>query len=85
MQVSEKQTLPLTDSALVEFARRGDREAFGELIRRHQQKCIDLATFFLRNRGDAEDEAQNAFSINTRATRSSRHGWGGSSPTSASC
>lgn len=62
MQVSGKQTLPFADSALVEFARKGDREAFGELIRRHQHKCIDLATFFLRNRDDAEDEAQNAFS-----------------------
>ena len=52
----------LADGALVGLARQGDREAFGELIRRHRQKCVDLATYFLRNRGDAEDEAQNAYS-----------------------
>src|ERR1044072_7443176 len=52
----------LRDQTLVEMARHGDQEAFGELIRRHQQKCVDIATFFLRNRGDAEDEVQNACS-----------------------
>jgi len=52
----------ITDEALVRLAREGDQDAFGELIRRHQQRCVDLATFFLRNRGDAEDEVQNAFS-----------------------
>ena len=51
----------LTDPQLVELARRGDQESFGELIQRHRRKCVDLACFFLRNRGDAEDEAQNAF------------------------
>lgn len=50
------------DQALVELARQGDQDAFGELMKRHQQRCVDLATFFLRNRGDAEDEVQNAFS-----------------------
>ncbi|HTS65834.1 MAG TPA: sigma-70 family RNA polymerase sigma factor [Candidatus Acidoferrales bacterium] len=62
MQGTQNATLSTTDSALVEMTRCGDKDAFGELIRRHQQKCVDLATFFLRNRGDAEDEAQNAFS-----------------------
>ncbi len=52
----------LADPALVRMARRGDRNAFGELMRRHRQKCVDLAVFYLRNRGDAEDEVQNAFS-----------------------
>jgi RNA polymerase sigma-70 factor (ECF subfamily) len=46
----------------VQLARQGDQDAFGELLSRHRQKCVDLATFFLRNRGDAEDEVQNAFS-----------------------
>lgn len=50
------------DQQLVEMARSGDQEAFGELLRRHRQRCVDLATFYLRNRGDAEDEVQNAFS-----------------------
>ena len=50
-----------TDQELVDRSRRGDQEAFGELVRRHQRKCVDLACFYLRNRGDAEDQAQNAF------------------------
>ena len=52
----------LSDAQLVALARTGDQDSFGELLRRHRQKCVDLATFFLRNRGDAEDEVQNAFS-----------------------
>ena len=52
----------LTDQSLVGLARGGNRDAFGELIRRHRPKCVDVAIFFLRNRGDAEDEVQNAFS-----------------------
>src|SRR4051812_21482323 len=56
-------TVPiLSDAQLVALARTGDHDSFGELLRRHRQKCVDLATFFLRNRGDAEDEVQNAFS-----------------------
>lgn len=54
--------IDLPDQALVRMARKGNKEAFGVLVRRHQQKCVDLATFLLRNRGDAEDEVQNAFS-----------------------
>lgn len=54
--------LSLTDNALVRMSRQGDEEAFSELIRRHRQKCVDVATCYLRNRGDAEDEAQDAFS-----------------------
>jgi RNA polymerase sigma-70 factor (ECF subfamily) len=50
-----------SDPDLVELARRGDQEAFGELVQRHRQKCVDLACYYLRNRGEAEDEAQNAF------------------------
>src|SRR5512132_2541974 len=51
----------LTDAQLVSLARQGDKDAFGQLVLRHRQKCIDIAGYFLRNRGDAEDEAQNAF------------------------
>ena len=50
----------LNDLQLVDLARQGDQEAFGSLIQRHWRKCVDLACFFLRNRGDAEDQAQNA-------------------------
>ena len=62
MPVSESSTFTLNDESLVRKARRGDKEAFGELTARYRQKCIDLATYFLGNRGDAEDEAQNALS-----------------------
>jgi RNA polymerase sigma-70 factor (ECF subfamily) len=60
MPIKAAQTNP--DPGLVALARQGDQEAFGELIRRHRQRCLDLAMFFLRNHGDAEDEVQNAFS-----------------------
>jgi RNA polymerase sigma-70 factor (ECF subfamily) len=50
-----------SDAQLVERSRAGDQDAFGELIRRHRRKCVDLGCFFLRNRVDAEDSAQNAF------------------------
>lgn len=49
-----------TDPQLVERVRQGDQEAFSELTRRHGRKCVDLACFFLRNHGDAEDAAQSA-------------------------
>ena len=49
-----------SDQQLVELARRGDQQAFGELVQRHWRKCVDLGCYFLRNRGDAEDQAQNA-------------------------
>ena len=61
MLPNHPENLVLTDDVLVRRARRGNKEAFGELIMRYRQKCVDLATFFLGNRGDAEDEAQNAF------------------------
>lgn len=51
-----------SEPLLVELARHGDKEAFGELVRRHHHRCVDLAVLFLRNRWDAEDEVQNAFS-----------------------
>ena len=51
----------MTDRGLVELARDGEQEAFGELVQRHRQKCVDLACYYLRNRGDAEDQTQNAF------------------------
>jgi RNA polymerase sigma-70 factor, ECF subfamily len=55
-------TLDEPDYRLVEMAREGDKDAFGELIRRHYRRCIDLATLFLRNRCDAEDQVQIACS-----------------------
>jgi RNA polymerase sigma-70 factor, ECF subfamily len=52
--------LIVTDSQLVDAARLGDRSAFGELIRRHRQRCVSLAVSILRDLGEAEEETQSA-------------------------
>ena len=61
MEYSQMSMLHLTDVQLVQLTRQGENDAFSELVRRHQRKCVDLASFLLRNRQDAEDEAQNGF------------------------
>src|SRR4051794_13650161 len=50
------------DYELVALSRQGDNDAFGELVRRHYRRCIDLATLFVRNHWDAEDQVQIACS-----------------------
>jgi RNA polymerase sigma-70 factor (ECF subfamily) len=50
-----------SDIDLVDQAREGDKQAFGELIRRHHHRCVSLASCILQDRGEAEDEAQNAY------------------------
>ena len=55
------------DRALVEAAAGGSREAFDELVRRHQGAMITLARVLTSGRGDAEDLAQDVF---VRAWRS---------------
>jgi RNA polymerase sigma-70 factor (ECF subfamily) len=57
------------DRALVEAAASGNREAFDELVRRHQAAMITLARLLTSGRGDAEDLAQDVF---VRAWRSLR-------------
>jgi RNA polymerase sigma-70 factor (ECF subfamily) len=52
---------PASDMELVERSQSGDRDAFGELVRRYYQRCLSVALSFLRNRDDAEDEIQDAF------------------------
>jgi RNA polymerase sigma-70 factor (ECF subfamily) len=49
------------DESLVDWAAQGDRDAFGELVRRHQDRAFNLAFQILRNREDALDVAQEAF------------------------
>jgi len=51
---------PTSEAVLVESAKLGDQDAFAELIRRNYQFCLSKAYMILRNRGDAEDEVQNA-------------------------
>ncbi|HEY4243102.1 MAG TPA: sigma-70 family RNA polymerase sigma factor [Kofleriaceae bacterium] len=42
-------------------ARRGDREAFGRLVRKHQRRVYAAALHILGNHGDADDVTQEAF------------------------
>jgi RNA polymerase sigma-70 factor, ECF subfamily len=51
-----------SDHSLVDLSRQGDDDAFGELLSRHYRRCIDLATMYLRNHWDAEDQVQIAMS-----------------------
>jgi len=50
-----------SDRDLLERARRGDRESFGGLVRRHQDRAFHLAYQIVRNREDALDISQEAF------------------------
>jgi RNA polymerase sigma-70 factor (ECF subfamily) len=60
------------DRVLVEAAAAGSREAFDELVRRHQAAMITLARVLTSGRGDAEDLAQEVFVRAWRSLRSFR-------------
>jgi RNA polymerase sigma-70 factor, ECF subfamily len=49
------------EAIIVQRAREGDREAFGELVRRYQRLIFRVVGGFLRNPADVEDVAQEAF------------------------
>ena len=51
----------LTDRDLVDRAKTGDTLAFGQLVRRHQQRIHRLAVHMLRDRAEAEDVTQETF------------------------
>jgi RNA polymerase sigma-70 factor (ECF subfamily) len=58
----ERERVEVTEPrALIERARRGDRDAFGELVGIHQQEVYTLAVRLVRDRDDAADIAQDAF------------------------
>jgi RNA polymerase sigma-70 factor (ECF subfamily) len=63
------------DGALVEAAASGSREAFDELVRRHQAAIVTLVRALTAGRGDVEDLAQEVF---VRAWKS-LHGFRGDS------
>src|SRR5712692_10950015 len=50
-----------SDGALVAATRRGDTQAFEELVLRHRQKVLAVAQRITNNREDAEDVAQESF------------------------
>ena len=60
------------DRALVEAAAGGSREAFDELVRRHQAAIITLARVLTGGRGDPDDLAQDVFVRAWRSLRSFR-------------
>src|SRR4051794_5456583 len=45
---------------LLKLAQTGDRNAFGQLISRHYQSCVKIATSIVRNRSEAEEKVQQA-------------------------
>jgi RNA polymerase sigma-70 factor (ECF subfamily) len=49
------------DAALVALAKRGDRAAFGRLLRRHQRRVFALGLRWFRNADDADDLVQETF------------------------
>ena len=49
------------DSGLILLAAQGDRDAFSEIVRRHQQAVFNAAYRVLGNVHDAEDAAQETF------------------------
>lgn len=51
----------LTDNELVKIARKGNPEAFSELVRRHQHRVYNLSLRYMRDSNRAEDMAQEAF------------------------
>jgi RNA polymerase sigma-70 factor (ECF subfamily) len=52
---------PLDDRELVQRAQAEDKEAFEELVRRHQHRIFAVAGGILRRREDVEDIAQQVF------------------------
>lgn len=50
-----------TDRDLILRARRGDAEAYGDLVARHQTSVFNICYRILHNRADAEDLAQETF------------------------
>ena len=49
------------DRTLVERARSGDQEAFGQLVSRHERAMFAIARSYFASAADAEDAVQEAF------------------------
>ncbi len=63
-----------SEAELVEAARRGGREAFAELVRRHEHRIYGLVYRMAGNHSDADDLAQEAFLTAWKAIGSFRRG-----------
>jgi RNA polymerase sigma-70 factor, ECF subfamily len=63
-----------SEAGLVEDARRGGREAFTELVRRHERRVYGVALRLAGNPADADDLAQEVFMTAWRAIGSFRSG-----------
>lgn len=50
-----------SDTTLLSRVRHGDSQAFSQLSRRHQSKILAVSWRILKNREDAEDNAQSTF------------------------
>jgi len=59
--------MDLSDSELVRRAREGDIDAYAVLVRRHHPSCMRFALRMLRERADAEEAVQDAFTSAYRA------------------
>jgi len=58
---SNPEAAPARDAELVARARDGDRDAFDELVRRHEDRVYNMALRMLGNADDALDLAQEVF------------------------
>jgi RNA polymerase sigma factor (sigma-70 family) len=65
---------PPTDEDLIERARRGDADAYAQLVRAHQELAFRTAYLIARNAADAEDAAQDGFVKAWRALGRFRRG-----------
>jgi len=62
------------EASLVADARRGGREAFAELVRRHERRVCGIALRLAGNAADADDLAQEVFLTAWKAVGSFRSG-----------
>ena len=56
-----EETIENTDEALAERVKKGDKEAFGEIVKRYEDKLIRYARKFMSDRQDINDLIQEVF------------------------
>ena len=60
-ELTLQNNLHVSDATLLRRIRRGDSVAFAELSRKHEPKILAVSRRILKNREDAEDNAQSTF------------------------